>query len=174
MQILSSTIHRVQLTAHFPSDLAVRHLENVHCAAFELFTAVMEYLALAIKYFDKRLSGERNFPCLQSSVINTGLVNILKGVLVGPGHYNNAKKKLEEATIIYTTSIVDLGTTIGIELLQHARHIQNSVASVQAQVNDLSLSSETYYQNTSRRIDRVMQQTAGTFCLDSQPVELNL
>jgi hypothetical protein len=56
---ISSAVHRVQLTADFPKEIAVQQLDNVHSAALGLFIAIMEYLALAILHLQARHSGQQ-------------------------------------------------------------------------------------------------------------------
>lgn len=46
---LVNTIHRIQLTAELPTELPTVQLDNVHCAALDLCTAIMNYLSVSLK-----------------------------------------------------------------------------------------------------------------------------
>lgn len=64
LNILLIAVHRVQLTANFPKDLPMAQLESVHCAALDLCSSVMEYLAIALKNL------ERSFICTLSTSVS--------------------------------------------------------------------------------------------------------
>jgi hypothetical protein len=50
-------MHRIQLISEVPANLPTSQLENVRYAALELCTAIMEYVALAIKLLKKPFIG---------------------------------------------------------------------------------------------------------------------
>jgi hypothetical protein len=58
LDFLASVIHRLELNAEFPQGIADAQLDNVECAALDVFTAVMEYLTNGIRYFSKPLIGQ--------------------------------------------------------------------------------------------------------------------
>jgi hypothetical protein len=63
---LSETIQHAQITEGFSDVLDSEQLDVVYCAAIRLSTAVTEYLAKAIVYFeDKDLS--KHLPCVYQS-----------------------------------------------------------------------------------------------------------
>jgi hypothetical protein len=57
LEFLSSTVRRVRLITEIPDSVSIEQVENVHAAALELSTAIMEYLTMAIQHLKNRLSG---------------------------------------------------------------------------------------------------------------------
>jgi hypothetical protein len=52
IEVLSAAIHRIQLVKQIPDDLSeLPQFETVRCSILDLSAAIVEYLALAIKYF---------------------------------------------------------------------------------------------------------------------------
>lgn len=80
------------------------------------------------------------------AIIFNDLVNIMKGIFLGSIAQKEAIQRVNEAVDHYTSSIVDLGAALGIELLQHTRELQKSVFDIAGHIGELSLSSETHFQ----------------------------
>jgi hypothetical protein len=53
MVILSAAIGRIQLTSEFPKNIPTTHIENTQWAAIDLCTAILKYVAIAIKILKK-------------------------------------------------------------------------------------------------------------------------
>jgi hypothetical protein len=66
---------------------------------------------------------------------------------------------------VYSSSIVDLGARLGMELLVQVREVQTSVAYVTDRIGELSISAESHFQtlelSTSVGINKILQEMAG-------------
>lgn len=71
-------------------------------------------------------------------------VNFVKSVFSGPSTFQKAQAKINVAIETYTSTIVDLGAMIGLQLFRQGKHIEEKI-------DNLSTQFQQFFRNVDHR-----------------------
>ena len=145
-------VHRIQLTSDFP-DQSSAQLDNVHVAALDLCTSVMNYLEIALKTFRREFFG---IP----SEVYLIQVNVLSSLSRGNTQFKEARLSLDHSIERYTSAIVDLGCSMGIQLISQTKSIQMSVDELSCQLGQLMSEFESHTKFVQENVSKTLPTEA--------------
>jgi len=145
-------VHRIQLTSDFPFRPSAQ-LDNVHAAALDLCASVMNYLEIALKTFQRQFFGIPTEAYLMQ-------VNVLSSLSRGNTQFKEARLSLDNSIERYTSAIVDLGCSMGIQLISQAKSIQMSVDELSCQLGQLMSEFESHTKFVLENISKTLPTEA--------------
>ena len=103
----------------FPRNLSPEHLDEADSAAFNVCTAIIEYITIVIRSFNRGKAGECNH-CLVllTSVLETALTALTQGERA----FTEGQLKIQRAVTVYDGIIQSLTTSM---ICKAERGIQN-------------------------------------------------